>query len=171
MKKVLFALLVIIFSALAVGCGTTAAVPAKTTPTIPKYKIGEEFPVSMDGKNVDYLATITGVTNPYDYPGASPYMTFGPKPGYKYVKVSMRVRNTGSYPGFFSPLDFLLLNERGDPAIEAATEPGNTLFDIGGDVLPGQEVSGSLIYQAANAAVPTTIRANAMNMPEVDLSS
>ncbi|MFA5809021.1 MAG: DUF4352 domain-containing protein [Thermoleophilia bacterium] len=184
MKKLLIILLAVLMMS-AIGCGSTGE---KTTSTkesrFTKYSIGEEFPVTDAKGNTVYMATIIGVISPYD----SPYKTtterllnhimFDPKPGYKYARVDVKILNNGSYPGRFIPSDFMLFNERDDGALRAGVESTDTVFWQGGDLLPGQEKTGALIFQMPDAAIPTTIQVwyaddkkGSPKMPEINLTS
>lgn len=191
-KAALFFVLLMIPVFIAAGCGSdsqgqttgTTTTTATTSGRIQKYTKGEEFTIYDFNNKETYRATVVAdIIDPY----VLPYTTqservknnimFDPKPGYKYVKINLSVSNPSKYPATYSTSDYLVFDERDQAALFVGGTIGpDTNVWAGKELLPGDSIQTSLIYQMAEAAHPAIMEGrfigkdNGQKIAEINLS-
>jgi hypothetical protein len=111
-----------------------------------------------------HTITVTGIVAPY------PMLSYTPRLGYQFVKVTIKITNTSNQPYNFNPSDYKLEDSRkvqneAGPESYSSEEPLTS-----GTLASGGEVVGSMVYEIPTSSLPQALLAYAgYNNPPVRL--
>lgn len=183
MKKLLPGLIVLLL--IVAGCGeadSSNSSPNTNTSTskdtgITEGSVGEALSVTDDRGEELYQVTVSTPATPYTAPADGAGIIFDLDPGYKFTKIKIKIENDTKYPAFYSPVEYLLIDERDQVSLQSGVvEPsqGDEILCVGGgEILPGKSMECSLVFQLPEASSPRFLQVQPTSVDKafvVDLS-